>query len=97
MLFDEVAIRRAAGNPNGRVKLWLPRLAEIEKISDPKELLYELLRSASGRSGRRIKSFSAPQAARLVAEYISDFSSLRALPAFRSFEQELQQMLSQFR
>jgi hypothetical protein len=96
LLFDETAIRRAASNPKGHMRLSLPRLADIEKIPDPKELLYELLRSASGFSGRRIKGFAAPQAARRVAEYISDFSPLRALPAFRSFEQELRQVLSQF-
>lgn len=33
---DEAAIRRVAGNPNGRTKLGLPKLHEVESVADPK-------------------------------------------------------------
>ena len=39
LLFDENAIRRAAGNPNGDELLELPKLKDIENLADPKQLL----------------------------------------------------------
>ena len=53
LLFDEAAIRRAAGNPNGRVSLQLPP-GDPEEIADPKQLLHDLLRTASELGGRRL-------------------------------------------
>jgi len=52
LLFDEAAIRTAAGNPNGKRVLQLPKMARVENEPDPKELLYELLREASELGGR---------------------------------------------
>lgn len=57
LLFDSAAIRLAAGNPNGKVELNLPPLADLEFVSDPKHMLHELLTVASEFSGRRRKSF----------------------------------------
>lgn len=91
LLFDETAIRQAAGNPNGKVKLSLPSPGTVETISDPKAVLYERLRMASELSGRRLKKFSDRQAARRVAEHISDFSPLRQLDAFRHLEKDLKE------
>src|SRR5262249_34801620 len=34
LLFDEPALRRAAGNPNGRMILQLPHLGELEGLPD---------------------------------------------------------------
>jgi hypothetical protein len=34
-LFDEIAIRRAVGNPSGRVTLHLPSLDKCEDMADP--------------------------------------------------------------
>jgi hypothetical protein len=53
LLFDERAIRKASGNPNGQENLQLPPLNRVERLSNPKKILYELLREASGLSGRR--------------------------------------------
>jgi hypothetical protein len=61
-LFNEQAIREASGNPAGREALNLPRLREIETLPDPKEVLYRLLRDASGLSGRRLRGFRAASA-----------------------------------
>jgi len=93
LLFDETAIRHAAGNPNGKVKLSLPSPGTVETLSDPKAVLYERLRMASELSGRRLKKFSEGQASRRVAEHISDFSPLRQLDAFRRLEKDLRQTL----
>jgi hypothetical protein len=90
LLVDESAIRRAAGNPSGRHDLALPGISSIEDISDPKHILRECLRKASGLRGRRLRKFRTSHAARLVAEYIEDFSPLRNLPAFQRLETEVQ-------
>lgn len=52
-LFDEIAIRRAVGNPSGRVTLHLPSLDKCEDMADPKTRLYETFREASERGARR--------------------------------------------
>lgn len=91
LLCDETAIRKAAGNPNGEQPLNLPRLREIEGLPDPKNTLHTVLRCASGLTGRRLKAFS-PRA-RLVANYITDFSLLRRLPAFQRLETDLRIVL----
>ena len=55
LLFDEQAIRWAAGNKNGKMPLKLPSLKSIENLPDPKEVLNDLLREASGlRTGLTI-------------------------------------------
>jgi hypothetical protein len=85
-LFDKAAIRRAAGNPRGRVPLVLPAWREVEEIPDPKERLLSLLRIASELGGRRLRQLDPGKALHLIANFVDDFSPLRALPAFRAFE-----------
>lgn len=58
LLLDEVAIRRAADKPGGRTPLDIPRPREVENIHKPKERLWELLRTASELSGRRLTRFN---------------------------------------
>lgn len=89
LLFDETALRRAAGNPRGRTLLSLPNLSSIEYLPNPKVMLYELLKNASELTGRRLRRFKASRKAHLIAEYIRDFSPLRTLPAFQVLESEL--------
>ncbi len=90
LLFDEAAIRRAAANRNGTIPLTLPQLRKVESLPDPKSVLHELLRTASERTtGRRRKKFRVEWAALRVSDFISDFSPLRELSAFRAFEQEV--------
>ena len=91
LLCDETAIRKAAGNPNGDQPLNLPGLRDIEGLPDPKDALHKLLRCASGLTGRKLKKFS-PRA-KLVANYITDFSMLRRLPAFQRLETDLRNVL----
>lgn len=97
LLFDENAIRHASGNPNGTDPLQLPRLAGIENEPDPKLILHSLLKEASGKHGRSLKKFqksSVSSSALRVAEFIDDFSPLRALPAFKALERDIANTLS---
>ena len=89
LLFDESAIRKAAGNPNGSQELELPSLSRLESLPAPKSFLLQCLRTASGLAGRRLKQFRGRQAARLVAEYIDDFSPLLELDAFRKLDSDI--------
>ncbi|MCR4412616.1 MAG: DUF4276 family protein [Thermoguttaceae bacterium] len=92
LLFSESAVRRAAGNPNGRMAIPVPH-SDPEGIADPKVLLHNALRSASGLSGRRLRRFDVGWAVHRVADYIEDFSPLRALTAFRTLEDELVRLI----
>ncbi len=89
LLFDEMAIREASGCPNGKMPLELPALKKAESLPDPKEILHEAMRRASGLVGRRLKAFS-PDIRRL-ADLIDDFSPLRTLPSFKAFEGSLKE------
>lgn len=87
LLFDGAAIRTAAGNPHGRSALELPQAARVERLPNPKKTLRDLLRQASGLSGRRLQQFD--DRPHRVADLVDDFAPLRALPAFQAFEAEL--------
>jgi len=95
LLFDEVALRRAAGNPRGREPLQLPLIAKLEQLPEPKNDLHELLREASGLQRRRRKQFPVRERARRVAEFIYDFTPLHSLPAFQAREAELEQVIQE--
>ena len=89
LLFEEAAIRKASGNPNGKIPLNLPRPSAIEAIPDPKELLHDLLVDATELTGRRRKSFDPRIRTHRLAQILDDFSPLRQLSAFQSLEQEV--------
>ena len=86
LLFDESVIRNAAGNPLGTVRLRLPRVKSLERVPDPKEILHQALLTASELGARRRDRFDVRWAANRVASLAEDFSPLRLLPSFRSFE-----------
>ena len=89
LLSDQHAIRAAANNPNGTVPLPIPARGQWEALSDPKSVLFELLRTASELPTRRLRKFR-PEAARYrVAELTTDFSALRPLSAFATLEVDL--------
>jgi hypothetical protein len=88
LLFDVPAIRRAAGNPNGTDSLRIP-VRDAESVADPKGLLKESIRIASGLSGRRFGRFNLSSAVYRAVEYIDDFTPLRTLPSFRKLEADL--------
>jgi hypothetical protein len=83
LLIDETAIRRAAGNPNGKDVLTMPLPSRLEAVADPKALLCRLLTAASGLKGRRLSKFKPLTKRHLVAEEIADFSALDATQSFQ--------------
>ena len=95
LLFDEMAIRYAAGNPNGNVPITLPPLDHLEELPSPKAELYQLLRQASGRTGRRLKRFQPNKQVRRIPDFIDDFSPLRALSAFATLETDVARIIIQ--
>ena len=96
LLFDEAAIRYAAGNRSGRQALDLPPIKRLEDLPDPKAELYALLKQASGRSGRRLRRFPLHSRARRVTEFIDDFGPLRALSAFVALEDDVKHIVGQY-
>jgi hypothetical protein len=89
LLFDEPAIRLAAGNPNGKNPLDMPELSIIEQIADPKSLIFQILREASGLTGRRLKKFNTADCRIRITGLVSDFSPLRQLGAFQRLENDI--------
>lgn len=66
LLTDEASIRRVAGRPRGTEPLDLPPPHELEGVSDPKQLLRDVLLKAGVPSGARRKT-----------RFVSDFGSFR--------------------
>ena len=89
LLFNEISIRQAAGNPNGKTPLDLPAPNQIELIPNPKRLLSDILCKASGLGGRRLKTFNVPGSQIRISDLIEDFSPLRDLRAFQRLEQDI--------
>jgi len=93
LLHNEEAIREAAENPGGRDYLPLPPLNELENKKHVKTLLLNILRDASGLSGRKLQKFEAYERRRLhrlaALQQEKGFAVLRALPAFQALEQEV--------
>ena len=88
-LFDELALRRASGNPNGKEALALPSPSKVEEIPDPKAVLYDLLRKASGLKGRRLQQMNVISLVYRIADFIEDFTPLYRLPAFQKLKIEI--------
>ncbi len=97
LLIDEAALRQAAGNPSGRERIKLPKVNQLELLSDPKNKLYELLRKASGLSGRRLNQFQVEQCMYRLAELIMNFTMLRNLSAFQALESDIKAKLIDFK
>ena len=89
LCFDEQAIRKAAGHPNGTASLGLPTLKRVESRPDPKSDLRRALQAASEHTGRKLKKFNTEAAFWRIVDYIQDFSPLRELAAFRTFEKSI--------
>lgn len=95
LLLDEVAIRRASGNPSGKVRLELPDPRHLEELPDPKSVLHKLLVDASEHHGRRRHKFRPRTKAHLVSQYVADWSCLRALSGFQRLEADVQQIVEE--
>lgn len=89
LLLSEPAIRRASNNPNGNIAINLPDIRRVENLPNPKEILFSLVREASGLKGRRLNKLNINRARERVAYLIGDYSPLRAVPSFLDFERKL--------
>jgi hypothetical protein len=96
LLIDEEAIKKAAGNRNFKNNINLPQISLLEKEKQPKKILHQLLKEASGLKGRNLEKFSTEKAVHLVAENIEDYSPLRKLKAFNVFENRLKDRIDHF-
>jgi hypothetical protein len=94
-LFHKDAIREASGNRNGTVPLLLPPAPDT--LSNPKRVLYDLLRDASERGGRKLKKFKPDVCLHRLADLIRDYSPLRCLRAFVEFEDEMKASLERIK
>jgi len=83
LLFNEAAIRAAAGYPRGRSPLRLPAIPRLESVANPKDTLEAALQTASGLSGRKLKKFDANKAAYRLAELIDDLFTPKSTSCIR--------------
>lgn len=91
LLINEGAIRSAAGNPNGTVPLNLPNRDLIERMPDPKQVLFDALRTASGLNTRRRARFPVHKRVHRIPDYIQDYTPLTALQAFQQLQIDIDQ------
>jgi hypothetical protein len=91
LLVDEKAIRTASGNPSGKAALNLPGLAKIEALPDPKEVLFEALRTASELAPNRLRKFNPEEKRHRVTDLMDSLDRLRRLPSFQHLEHQIQQ------
>lgn len=98
LLFNENAIRRAAGNSDGKVKMNLPKLKNTESLPDPKEVLFDAIRIASEKSGRKLKELNKdlPNLRYRVSDLLEDFSPLRSLTAFQQLETDIKNLIAEY-
>lgn len=96
LLFDEAAIRFAAGNQSGRNVLDLPDISSLEQIADPKSVLYNLILEASNLRGRRLKRLNPSERIHRITSYANDYSPLRNLDAFRSLEADIFRFVNEY-
>jgi hypothetical protein len=94
LLLDEQAIRQVAGNPNGRVKLALPTLREVERVADPKTHLRDCLLAASDAAGRRrdMVRNRFPQHRRQLLERLDPNGPVSSLKAWQTLVDAIEQV-----
>lgn len=95
LLIDETAIRSVAGRPSGKGDLGLPAPAQVERIADPKALLRDALRLASGLNGRRLRTFDRdfPNHRRVLLQRLDRLGPVRGLPAWAALEADVERVV----
>ncbi|AWG26157.1 hypothetical protein [Flavobacterium kingsejongi] len=96
LLIDTDAIKKAAGNRNYKKSIQLPTLKMLEKETNPKSILHDLLKEVSGLKGRNLDKFNPHETVHLLSENIDDYSPLRSLDSFIDFEKSLKKIMSTF-
>lgn len=92
LLIDEKAIRKASGNPNGTMNLEIPNIQKLETLSDSKKTLEDILRKASGLTGRRLRDLNTRQSIQIIPEYLEDFSPLEKISSYQHFKKEVSKL-----
>lgn len=95
LLIEEPAIRKAVGNPNGTMPLNLPAIRNLEGLPNPKELLFEKLKIASGLGTRRLTKFQPQRYRHRVADLISTYEPLRSIDSFLKLETRINQAIDE--
>lgn len=95
LVLSEKPIRAAVGNPNGSESLGLPTVKDVESLPDPKEILFEALKTASGLNASRKRHFNPHQFRHRVSELMDDLTPLRQLQSFRHLEKQVQNHLAE--
>lgn len=95
LLANAVPIRAAVGNPNGVDPLNLPIARNIESLSDPKTILFEALKTASGLNSTRRRRFNPHHYRHRVSELTDELAPLRKLRSFKHLEAQIQNHLRQ--
>jgi Domain of unknown function (DUF4276) len=97
LLTDEQAIRAAVGRPSGREDLSLPRIAQIERTSAPKEILRSALLTASATTGRKRQDEQRRFALRrrTLLERLDIDGAIRQLPSWRQLESDVGSVVAQ--
>lgn len=98
LLTDADAIRRVAGNPNGRASLDLPKIKHIEGRSSPKELLRQVLVKAA-KPGREQQSIRSNDKAfgrrrRLLLEQLDVEGPINELSAWTKLVRDIHEAVS---
>jgi hypothetical protein len=99
LLLDEEAIRDVAKKSKGRMRLNLPSPKQVENIAKPKERLKELLATASGLKGRRLKNFNKkfPQHRRKLLQALDCSGPVSEVPAFKRLVDEIAQAIEKLK
>lgn len=88
LLIDPKAIRAAAGFPNSKEPIDLPKPGKLELLPNPKQTLRNAVIKLLPK-GRRRRNYRPSRVAYDVAQAITDFSALRQLSAYQKFEADL--------
>jgi len=94
LVVNEKPIREAVGNPNGIEPLGLPAAKNIESLPDPKFILFDALKAASGLNASRKRRFNPHPYRHRVSELTDDLEPLRKLSSFRHLEAQVQRHLA---
>lgn len=96
LLLDEDQIRQVAGRPRSTVDLKLPPISKVEAHPDPKQLLRDALRVASGLHGRRLDRFQHQFSSnrRTLLQRLDINGPVQNLPSWRMLESMLDRIVA---
>ena len=99
LLLDEPTIRDIAGWRSGVTSLNLPAINRVEHVADPKDRLWQALRTASGLAGRHLGRFERdiPALRYQLLEHLPVVGPLEHLPSWVRFRNDLLAALDSLR